>query len=109
MIDLYYTPPTDKQFIELKEKAIKIWQTYDNQFGYVDEKVNSIKDIKNIEDNFMFIVAMFDPDNQAKLSSMLSQETRKAVSDRMIAGGAMINPFSNTDWYEQEYSNEGGE
>lgn len=30
MTKLYYQPPTDKQFNELKKKAIKIWQTYDN-------------------------------------------------------------------------------
>lgn len=95
MSKLYYTPPTDQQFNEVKEKSIKIWNTYDNQFGYVDEKVNRIKDIKNIEDNFMYMIAMFDGDNQAKLAQLLTDETRKAVSDRMIDGGnpPEYNPF----------------
>jgi len=84
---LYYIPPTDKQFNELKEKAIEIWNTYDNEFGYVDEKVNRIKDIKNIKDNFMHMVAMFDLNNQSKLAEKLSKETRRSVRERMIDGG----------------------
>lgn len=91
MSKLYYTPPTDKQFKELKTKAIEIWKTYDNQHGYVDEKVNRIKDIKNVGDNFMYIVAMFDSTNQSILSSKLSVETRKAVADRIKDGGSPDN------------------
>lgn len=33
MTKLYYTPPTEKQFNELKEKAIEVWNTYDNEYG----------------------------------------------------------------------------
>ena len=84
---LYYTPPTEEQFNELKEKAIGIWNAYDNEFGYVDEKVNSIKDIKNIQDNFMYILAMFDISNQRKLADKLSDETKLAVRERLIDGG----------------------
>lgn len=95
MSKLYYTPPTDEQFDELKEKAIEIWNTYDNTYGYVDEKVGRIKDIKNVGDNFMYMVAMFDINNQAILASKLSDETRQAVSERMIDGGnpSEFNPF----------------
>jgi len=95
MSNLYYTAPTQEQFEEVKAKSIEIWNTYDNQFGYVDEKVNRIKDITNIEDNVMFIISMFDFDNQTKLASMLSESTKKAISERMIAGGNTpeYNPF----------------
>ena len=89
----YYTPPKDEQFAELKAKAIEIWKTYDNQFGYADEKINRIKDIGNVGDNFMFIVAMFDSDNQSRLADKLSQDTRDAVRERMIAGGNIENPI----------------
>ena len=57
---LYYTPSTDEQFNELKEKAIEIWQGYDDTHGYATEKINAIKDIENVSDNFMYMVAMFD-------------------------------------------------
>ena len=86
MSKLYYTPPEEKQFNELKEKAIEIWKTYDIE-GLENEKANRIKKMPNIEDNFMYIVAMFDISNQAKLAMKLSDETRKAVSDRIIDGG----------------------
>jgi hypothetical protein len=89
----YYTPPKDEQFAELKEKAIEIWKTYDNRFDYADEKINRIKDIGNVGDNFMFIVAMFDSDNQSRLADKLSQDTRDAVRERMIAGGNTENPI----------------
>lgn len=87
MEKLYYTPPTDKQFDELKKGAMEIWLTYDNTYGYVDEKVQRILDIKNIKDNFMYMVAMFDAPNQRKLAEKLSKDTRLSVRERMIDGG----------------------
>lgn len=95
MSELYYTPPTDTQFAELKEKAIEIWKTYDDTYGYASEKINRIKDIPNISDNFMMMVAMFDSNNQARLAIKLSPETRGAVAERLSAGGQpdFLNPF----------------
>lgn len=87
MTRLYYTPPTNEIFNELKEAAIELWQTYDYEFGDATKKVNSIKDITNVQDNFMYMVAMFDMGNQRKLSALLSEETRKAIRERMIEGG----------------------
>jgi len=87
MTELYYTPPTEKQFNELKEIAIEIWETYDDKHGYATEKINQIKDLKNVSDNFMYMVAMFDISNQGRLSIMLSHKTRKAVENRLKAGG----------------------
>lgn len=94
MSELYYTPPTDEQFEEVRRCAMEIWNTYDNTYGYVDEKVNQIKDIQNVGDNFMYMVAMFDDDNQKKLSNMVSAETRKAICDRIKDGG-MPDPYNN--------------
>lgn len=92
---LYYTPPTNEQFVELKEKAIQLWNNYSNDGGYRNEKLERIQDLKNIGDNFMYIVAMFDFQNQQLLAKSLSKKTRKAVSDRMIDGGnpPLYNPF----------------
>ena len=75
----YYKAPADKIFNDIKKNAIKIWQTYDNEFGYVDEKVNQIKDLKNISDNAWFIVAMFDGHNQSKLLDLVKPETKKIL------------------------------
>ena len=87
---LYYIPPTDEQFNELKEKAIELWKEVDtdnDKYGYASEKIGRIKDIKNVEDNFMYMVAMFDMYNQRKLIQKLSKETKEAVRERMIDGG----------------------
>lgn len=95
MENLYYTAPSDELFDEVKKEAIKIWDSYDNSYGYVDEKTNRIIALKNVSDNFMYMVAMFDLTNQTKLAANLSEEARKAIRDRMIAGGASeeYNPF----------------
>ena len=87
MEKLYYTPPKNKYFEELKSKAMELWNTYDDEFGYASGKINRIKDIENIKDNFMYIVAGFDYSNQRKLFEKLSEETRKEVRKRMIDGG----------------------
>ena len=84
---LYYTPPTDEQFNELKEKAIEIWSPMGDEPSYAEEKIGRIKNIQNVQDNFMYMVAMFDQNNQRKLAEKLSPETRKAVRERMIDGG----------------------
>jgi hypothetical protein len=66
--------PSEAIFNEIKEVAIKIWSTYDNQFGYVDEKVNRINSIRNYEDNVMVCYRMFDSSNQSKMRNVLSDE-----------------------------------
>jgi len=84
---LYYTPARDTTFNEVKEKSIEIWKTYDDEYGYATEKVNGIKDLKNVGDNLMYIVSQFDHWNKIKLSKMLSLEASNDISIRMIAGG----------------------
>ena len=78
----YYTPPTDKVFNEIKEASIAIWKTYDDQFGYATEKINNIKDLKNIQDNAMYMVAMFDIQNQRRLFDLISDDAVAFILDR---------------------------
>ena len=87
MKSLYYTAPTDEQFEEVKAKCIQIWNTYDNTYGYATEKIDRIKNLKNISDNVMFMIAMFDMNNMTTLSILLSPETRKEIRDRFVSGG----------------------
>ena len=84
---LYYTPPTDEKFHELKEKAMEIWRQIGGESSYSAEKINAIKDIENVGDNFMYMVAMFDINNQNILAHKLSPETRTAVYERMVSAG----------------------
>lgn len=85
----YYTAPSDEIFEDIKANAIKIWQGYDNTYGYVDEKVDRIKDIKNVKDNVWYIVAMFDSDNQAKLLSMVKPETADLLEQAIAESGSI--------------------
>ena len=90
MTQLYYTAPSDEIFEEVKKKAIELWKVVDtdnDKYGYTTEKINRIKDIKNITDNTMSIVAMFSIDNQLLLAQELSEPTREAIRERMIDGG----------------------
>lgn len=80
-VDLYYTAPTQEVFDDIKENAIKIWKTYDDQFGYATDKINSIKDIGNVKDNYMYMVSMFDSNNQAKLFDMVKPETATLIKE----------------------------
>ena len=84
---LYYTAPPDEIFEEVKAKAIEIWRKYDNTFGYVDEKLKQINPMTNYEDNFMYIVAMFDINNQIELANKIGENAKKEIRDRMIDGG----------------------
>lgn len=87
MSKLYYTPPKQELFDEVKQKAKEVWfEGYDDQ-RYLEEKVGRIDGLQNVGDNFMYIVAMFDIHNQGRLAVKLSEETRNAVRERMIDGG----------------------
>lgn len=79
----YYEPPTQEIFEEIKREAIKIWETYDNTDGYVDEKVGRIKDLPNVSDNAMYIVAMFDWINRDKLLTALSEPAKEFIISRI--------------------------
>jgi hypothetical protein len=92
---LYYKTLSKEVFTEVKEAAIKIWRTYDNTFGYASAKIDRIKDLPNVRDNVMYIVAMFDHNNQVLLASMLSDNARKQIWLRMedSVAGNYFNPF----------------
>lgn len=77
----YYTAPIDEVFETIKQASIKLWQTYDNQFGYATEKVSRIKDIENVKDNTCYMVAMFDSSNQQKLLSMVDGNAKTWLED----------------------------
>jgi len=83
--DLYYKAPKDKVFREVKRACIALWMLNRGQFD--KEKTDRIKDLKNISDNFMYMVAMFDMKNQTLLAGVLSKEAKRKISDRLKAGG----------------------
>lgn len=87
MTNLYYIPPSDEAFEDMRSAAIKVWGQYVDSPDYMAEKIGRIKDIKNVGDNFVYILAMFDIDNQRKCIGLLQKETKDAVRDRLLACG----------------------
>jgi hypothetical protein len=85
MQELYYTPPSNEIFEEMKKLAIGIWSTYDDTYGYATEKIDRIKDLNNISDNFMYIFAMFDPINRLSLVSQSSKELFDEIKKRLVS------------------------
>ena len=81
----YYIAPSQEVFDDIKQASIKIWKTYDNEFGYVDEKVGKIKEMKNIRDNYAFMIAMFDYFNQQKMLDLLELPESKDLVERLIS------------------------
>lgn len=89
MRSLYYTPPDKQIFEEVKRASVRIWKSYDNVNGHLDSKIKHIEELRNIADNFMYMVAMFDIQNQTRLASMLSNSARLAIRQRLVASGAV--------------------
>ena len=77
----YYKAPKQEIFEEIKSKAIKLWKTFDDTYGYATGKIDRIKDFKNIEDNAWTIVAMFDKNNQKRLLGMVNKETKNKLNE----------------------------
>ena len=51
--------------------------------------------MENIKDNLMYLVAMFDHMNHQQLATMLSDEAKTAIRERMVNGGnpSYLIPF----------------
>lgn len=82
--ELYYQAPSQAMFDEIKKEAIKIWQTYDDTYGYASEKVDRIKDLTNVKDNYMYMVAMFDDTNKLKLMAALKPSTVSRIAKALV-------------------------
>ena len=82
-MDNYYVPPSNEIFEEIKKKSIGIWKTYDDTHGYSTEKIDRIKDLENVQDNAMYMVAMFDWVNKKKLNDKLSEESKAFIENRL--------------------------
>jgi hypothetical protein len=75
----YYTTPPKKVFNEIKLAALKIWNSYEDDYGYASGKISRIIDLENDSDNAWYMVQMFDARNRGILMSMVSDETKKMI------------------------------
>ena len=73
--------PSQEIYNEMKSIANQIWETYDNQYGYVTEKLNYINRIDNIQDNAMVFYRMFDNNNQETFRANASNEVLEYIEN----------------------------
>lgn len=83
-VNLYYKAPSDESFDDMKQAARAIWNTYKDP--YKTEKLERIKNVGNISDNFMYLLAMFDNINQRKVAKLLKEDTVEDLRERLLAG-----------------------
>jgi hypothetical protein len=73
--------PSQEIYNEMKSIATQIWETYDNRYGYVTEKLGYINSIDNIQDNAMVFYRMFDNQNQSTFRSNASNEVLEYIKN----------------------------
>lgn len=73
--------PSQEIYNEMKSIATQIWETYDNQYGYVTEKLGYINNIDNIQDNAMVFYRMFDNQNQETFRANASNEVLEYIKN----------------------------
>jgi hypothetical protein len=76
------TPSIDI-FNDMKQAATQVWETYDNEYGYVDEKLNYVNGLSNIQDNAMVFYRMFDWENQRKFKQLVNEETLEYIKNNI--------------------------
>lgn len=80
--ELFYIPPNDEIFEELRAIANIIWSKYDDTYWYASEKKDYINSFKNIGSNFMTIFQMFDYANQAEVFRIASSSLVREINNR---------------------------
>jgi hypothetical protein len=75
--------PSQEIFDEMKAIATEIWNTYDNKYGYVDEKLGRLSYLTNVEDNAMICYRMFDWINQSIFKSKASEDVLNYIKNNL--------------------------
>jgi len=81
-VELFYKPPKDECFEELRTICIRFWRTFD-EVEYVEEKINRVKNLKNKGCDFVTMVQMIHQNSREVLAKSLSLETRNEISMRL--------------------------
>ena len=75
--------PSEEIFNEMINIASLIWLQYDNEFGYVTEKLNIVNGIQNYADNVMAVYRMFDHINQSKFVALASKDVLEYIKNNL--------------------------
>jgi hypothetical protein len=93
-IELFYTPPKDEYFEELRTLCIRFWEVFPEltmwnekqermEKEYAQSKIDLIKNLKNEGANFISMVQMIHQNSRQVLAKHLSLETRNEISMRL--------------------------
>ena len=89
---IYDTAPPDDVFAEVHNKAVEYWRNnFSDEHGYVTGKVERINGIANHDDNYLFILNMFDTINEGKCLATMSKKTRTYIYESKIAKGYLLS------------------
>jgi hypothetical protein len=75
--------PSEEIFNEMINIASLIWLQYDNEFGYVTEKLERINSIQNHQNNVMTVYRMFDHMNQSKFIALASKDVLEYIKSNL--------------------------
>jgi len=75
--------PSIEIFNDMKQAATQVWKTYDNEYGYVSEKLNYVNGLNNIQDNAMVFYIMFDWENQRKFKQLVNEQTIEYIKNNI--------------------------
>tara|TARA_R110000772_G_scaffold62137_4_gene139657 strand:- start:1026 stop:1352 length:327 start_codon:yes stop_codon:yes gene_type:complete len=90
---IYDNAPPDDVFAEVKNTAYQYWfDNFDNTHGYVTGKVERINTIENHDDNYLFILNMFDRTHETNCISKMSKKTKDWIRKSKIAKGYISEP-----------------
>lgn len=79
---------TDKIWDEVKDMVTKIWNTFDNEFGYVDEKMTVVNSLPREWTSVIQMVRMFHFKVQRGIIfKNLSQEANESIKLEMYDRG----------------------
>jgi hypothetical protein len=90
-----YNPElTDEMFNEVRSLVTKLWSTYDNKYGYVDEKMAVVNSCEKTWTDVIKMIRMWHHTIQSQvIFPRLSKETNEAIKLEMYDRGWTARDF----------------
>lgn len=83
----YYTAPDEDIFHDIKLCCLAVWAKYyydRTSRPYMMEKMDRVLRMKNISDNYMSMIAMFDVGNQYELFTWLDAASAEKIKAALV-------------------------
>ena len=81
LLNMRHETPATEIFDEIINASKEVWNTKDNTYGYITEKLEIVNSISNYQDNVMISYRMFDCLNQELMRNKLSDEAIEYIED----------------------------